>query len=92
MRGIAVPTTEVFRAISMKARQMPSMAASEAIKLRSDGFIKGWCGCKVELPGSARVENTNCGRALGADRASPIFSDLPVNRPGVCDRSLRKNK
>ena len=36
MRGMAVPTTDVFSAISMNARQMPSMAASEARKLRAD--------------------------------------------------------
>ena len=51
MRGMAVPTTEVFKAISIKARAMPSMAARDSRKLRSDGgggmlwgFKREWAG------------------------------------------------
>ena len=44
MLGMAVPTTEVFRAISMKAKEIPTMAAKEAKKLRSDCSMSDVCG------------------------------------------------
>src|ERR1035437_574447 len=44
MRGMAVPTTDVFRAISMKARQIPTIAASDARKLRTDCGISDFPG------------------------------------------------